>query len=302
MARCHIFAGKINMTPYPIFGDLRRASTTISCRDAESIPKVPNAGAVELLDGKPIQVMHNGLKVLYGGYHGDWMANIIHGLRGHHEPQEERAFNEILRYCRPKTSILELGAFWTYYSMWYLKSVPFSTAYCLEPDSTHIEIGQENMRMNGLSATFVNACVGEQFIEKKQFATESGKTVEIPQHNLPSVMEHFRINDIELLHADVQGAELGLLLSCDPLFSAGKIRFLVVSTHHSLISGSSTTHTDCVAYLKTKGAHILCEHDVDESFSGDGLIVASMRPEDSIIPPISISRCRRSDSLFTSGY
>lgn len=290
------------MTSFPILGDLRRATTTISCRDADSIPKVPNAGAVEFIDGKPVQVMHNGLKVLYGGYHGDWMANIIHGLRGHHEPQEERAFNEILRYCRPKTIILELGAFWAYYSMWYLKSIPFSTAYCLEPDSTHIAVGQENMHMNGLSANFVHACAGDQFIEKKQFLTESEETVNIPQHNVPSVMEHFQLDDIELLHADIQGGELGLLLSCDPLFATGKIRFLVVSTHHSLISGSTTTHTDCVAYLKSKGAHILCEHDVDESFSGDGLIVASMRPEDRIIPGIIISRCRRSDSLFAEGY
>ena len=77
------------MGTYAIQSELRRATMTISCRDAEAIPKVPNAGAVEVLDGTPVQIMHNGLKVLYGGYHGDWMANIIHGLRGHHEPQEE---------------------------------------------------------------------------------------------------------------------------------------------------------------------------------------------------------------------
>jgi hypothetical protein len=87
---------------------LRRASLTISCRDAELIPKVANAGAVEMMGGKPVQIMHNGLKVMYGGYHGDWMATVIHGLRGHHEPKEERAFHEILRYWRPKTSIVEL--------------------------------------------------------------------------------------------------------------------------------------------------------------------------------------------------
>lgn len=290
------------MTSYPILGDLRRATMTISCRDAESIPKVSNAGAIEIVDGKPVQVMHNGLRVLYGGYHGDWMANVIHGLRGHHEPQEERAFNELLRYCRPKTCILELGSFWAYYSMWYLKSIPFSTAYCLEPDATHIAVGQENMRLNSLGANFVRACVGDQFIEQKQFATESGESVLMPQHTVPSAMEHFGLNGIELLHADVQGAELGILSSCASLFAAGKIRFLVISTHHASISGSSTTHAECVASVKASGAHILCEHDVDESFSGDGLIVAAMRPEDRSIPPIVISRCRRGESLFVSGY
>jgi FkbM family methyltransferase len=290
------------MTSYPIIDNLRRATTTINCRDAESIPKIPNAGAVEIVDGKPVQIMHNGLRVMYGGYHGDWMANIIHGLRGHHEPQEERAFNELLRYCRPKTSILELGAYWAYYSMWYLKSIPFSKACCLEPDTTHIAVGQENMRLNSLAASFVRACVGDQFIEKKQFTTESGESVLMPQHTVQSAMTHFDLSDIELLHADVQGAELGLLSSCASLFDAGKIRFLVISTHHVSISGSTSTHADCVASLKARGAHILCEHDVDESFSGDGLIVAAMRPEDRSIPPIIISRCRRGESLFVNGY
>lgn len=290
------------MSTYTIQSELRRATMTITCRDAESIPKVPNAGAVEIVDGKPVQIMHNGLKVLYGGYHGDWMANIIHGLCGHHEPQEEKAFHELLRYCRPKTCILELGAFWAYYSMWYLKSIPFGVAYCLEPDANHIAVGRENMLLNGLDASFVHSCVGDQFIAQRQFTTESGESVTVPQHTVPSVKAHFGLDDIELLHADVQGAELGLLSSCSPLFAAGKIRFLMVSTHHVSISGSTTTHTDCVAALKANGAHILCEHDVDESFSGDGLIVAAMRPEDSLIPPIVISRCRRGDSLFVRGY
>jgi FkbM family methyltransferase len=254
------------------------------------------------VEGKPVQIMHNGLRVLYGAYHGDWMANVIHGLRGHHEPQEEKAFHEILRYCRPKTCILELGAFWAYYSMWYLKSVPFSAAFCVEPDANHIAVGQENMSLNKLQAAFVQACAGEEFLPEKSFSTESGEVVRIPQHTVPSAMAHFDLEEIEVLHADVQGAELGLLSSCTGLFEAGKIRFLVVSTHHVSISGSSSTHADCIATLRAHGARILCEHDIDESFSGDGLIVAAMRREDSVIPAIEISRCRRSDSLFVTGY
>ena len=290
------------MKEYPVDDGLRRASLAIGCRDAESIPKVPNAGAMEINEGKPVQIMHNGLRVAYGGYHGDWMANIIHGLRGHHEPQEEKAFHEILRYCRPKSCILELGAFWAYYSMWFLKSIPFGKAYCLEPDAAHLAVGRENMRLNGLEGDFVRACVGDEHIAQIPFATGSGGSAPMPQHTVPSVMTHFGLEQVELLHADVQGAELGLLGTCSPLFAAGKIRFVVASTHHSSISGSASTHADCVGFLKTKDANILCEHDVDESFSGDGLIAAAMRAEDRLIPAIEVSRCRRSHSLFATGY
>jgi FkbM family methyltransferase len=287
---------------FSIQGELRRATLTISCRDAEHIPKIANAGAVEQVDGAPVQIMHNGLKVVYGGYHGDWMANIIHGLRGHHEPQEEKAFYELLRYCRPNSCILELGAFWAYYSMWFLKEIPFSSAYCLEPDLGHLVVGQTNMRLNGLTAKFLHASVGNQFLQSQDFLTESGNRVQVPQHSVSSAMTFFERDQIELLHADVQGGELALLLSCEALFLAGKIRFAVISTHHGSISGSAKTHSECVDYLNSVGAHIMCEHDVDESFSGDGLIVAAMRPEDKLIPEIAISRCRRGDSLFVSGY
>ena len=180
---------------------------------------------------------------------------------------------------------LEFGAFWAYYSMWYFQSIPFSGAYCLEPDAKHIAVGQENMRLNGLDASLVHASAGDQCIAAKLFSTESGESVLIPQHTVPSVMAHFRLENIEL----VQGVEFGLLSNCAPLLAAGKIRFLVVSTHHVSISGSPTTHADFVARLKANGASILCEHDVDESFSGDGLIVADMRSEDSLISPIVIS-------------
>ena len=290
------------MNADPADANLRRITLTIGCRDAESIPKVPNAGAVEMVNGKPVQIMHNGLKVAYGGYHGDWMGAIIHGLRGHHEPQEEKAFYEILRYCRPKTCILELGAFWAYYSLWYLRSIPFSRAYCVEPDASHMAVGRENMRLNGLEAKFVRGCVGDEHIAEQPFLTESGKSVLMPKHTAASALTHFGLDRVEVLHADIQGAEARPSDVLRPLFAAGKIRFVVISTHHSSISGSVSTHADCLAVLRGNDGHILCEHDVDESYSGDGLIVAAMRPEDRIIPPIPVSRCRRSESLFTTGY
>jgi FkbM family methyltransferase len=186
--------------------------------------------------------------------------------------------------------------------MWYLREIPFSRAFCVEPDPRHLAAGQDNMRLNGLQASFMQASIGEQFVAQAPFTTESGESLVVAQQCGPSLMMHWQLDAIEVLHADVQGAELALLKGCDALIAEGKIRFFVISTHHALISGSATMHADCVSYLKARGANILCEHDIDESFSGDGLIVAAMRAEDRIIPPIAISRCRRADSLFASGY
>ena len=103
---------------------------------------------------------------------------------------------------------------------------------------------------------------------------------------------------IEMLHMDVQGAETGFLRSIAHVDPAQRPRFVVVSTHHSSISGSSATHVDCIEILRSLGAKIMIEHSVQESFSGDGLIVASFAPEDEVIRLPLISRNEPAHSLF----
>jgi hypothetical protein len=75
----------------------------------------PGPGKVISFEGKPVQIMHNGLRVVAGGYYGDWMTRIIERLHGHHEPQEEAVFHEILKLLPPDATMLELGGFWSYY-------------------------------------------------------------------------------------------------------------------------------------------------------------------------------------------
>src|SRR4051812_31657526 len=46
-----------------------RIGLTLRCRDTDPIPKVADAGSVH--DG--VQLMHNGVRVVEGGYYGAWM-------------------------------------------------------------------------------------------------------------------------------------------------------------------------------------------------------------------------------------
>jgi len=98
-----------------------RISMAARCKDSDDIPKVLGAGLVSLDDqGRRIQTMHNGLKILADGYHGAWMTELIRRCRGHHEPQEERAFYEVVRRLPADAKMMELGGFWTYYTNWFL--------------------------------------------------------------------------------------------------------------------------------------------------------------------------------------
>ncbi len=48
------------------------------------------------------------------------MAEIIRCLRGHHEPQEEAVFHQIVERLKHESpaapAIVELGSFWSYYA------------------------------------------------------------------------------------------------------------------------------------------------------------------------------------------
>lgn len=286
----------------PTMNELERSLMTVSCRDADPIPKVHAAGSVMQRGADRVQVMHNGIEVVYGGYYGDWMAHVIRGLRGHHEPQEELIFHVLLRYVRNRTRMVELGSFWAYYTQWYLKEIPDSTALCIEPDVHHLAVGQRNAALNGHTdrVRFINGWIGEMAQSVHTAPTEtSPEPVSLPMFNAASVVAEAG-ESIELLHLDIQGAELPFLRSITSDMASQKLRFIMVSTHHSCISGSKTTHVDCVEALRAIGATILVEHDVIESFSGDGLILASTLACDRDLWFPAISRNRAERSLFKS--
>ena len=248
----------------------QRVQLTVSCRDADAVPKVPNAGqVVEIPDGR-VQIMHDGSRVMAGGYHGDWMIEVIRSLRGHHEPQEELLFHHLLGYVRPGTLVVELGCFWAYYTNWYLGAVPGSRAVCVEPNASNLEVGRRNIALNGHTAEFINALVGE--------ARNPGAPG-LECLDMDALLDRIDSSPIEVLHMDVQGAELPFIRSMPRAVEAGLVRFVVVSTHDAAISGSATTHADCIRELEFCGGTILAEHSVAESYSGDGLIVAGFQSQ-----------------------
>jgi len=269
-----------------------RVAMTCRCRDCDSIPKVPDAGRVIDFNGQRVQIMHEGSRVVADGYCGSWMTRIIESLRGHHEPQEELVFHHILKHVRPETRIVEVGAFWAYYSNWYLGAVSGSEAILVEPDENHLACGKVNLELNGRSAMLVNACIGSCHIASVAMSRESDhQVVKIPSHNMGSLLKLIGERPIELLHIDAQGAELPFLSSARDAVERGLVRFLVVSTHHESISGSPSTHRECVREILAMGGVILSEHPVEESFSGDGLIAASFSPNDRgiFLPKISVN-------------
>ena len=262
-------------TPPVAIDEWQRVEMTAACRDCDSIPKIPGAGQVFEEDGRRIQRMHNGVRVTAGGYNGEWMSRLIERLQGHHEPQEELIFHQLMSHMGPRATMLELGGYWCYYSLWFLNGEPGRRSWSIEPNPEYLAVGSRNADLNEASGlNFGQACVGPVSIPSVRFQTETMGVVDIPQITVTDLMRQLSLEHLDLLHCDIQGAETGMIESCEALFRNRKVRFAMVSTHAHQISGDPLTHQRCLQMIRDFGGQVLAEHDVHESFSGDGLITA----------------------------
>jgi FkbM family methyltransferase len=260
-----------------------RMEMTISCRDTDYIKKVKDAGVIKKQNGVEVQVMHNGLLVKNGGYHGTWMSDIITSLKGHHEPQEEKIFYEVLKRLEPGATMIELGCFWSYYSVWFNTAVKDAKNICCEPDPVNLALGKENASLNNTKdMNFVQSAAGADDGAMIDIVMESDmpNTASVPVRTVDSLLREFRWKKLDILHMDVQGFEMSALQGALESIKAKKVRFLFVSTHHYLFSDNPNTHGECMAFIKENGGSIISSHTIPESFSGDGLIVASFDPRD----------------------
>ena len=138
----------------------KRILRTISCPQNKYIPRVDDAGKI-FLPEPGYQLMHNGLKVEIDGYYGEYKSNgrgfvtdMLIRNKGVHEPQEERMFQEVLKYIPDNGSMLELGSYWAFYSMWFYQQVKNAECYMVEPERKNMEVGRRNFALNGFKGYF----------------------------------------------------------------------------------------------------------------------------------------------------
>ena len=233
---------------------LQRIEDVIRSADNAFIPRVKDAGVIRR--GK--QIMHNGLKIHLGSYYGPEYSKMLEVSKGVHEPQEERVFAEVIKSIPAGATMIEMGAFWSFYSMWFNKEVKDARNFMIEPDEFNIGHGKRNFRLNKMKGTFVKAFVGRQSAR-----IDGAKTIAIDDF----VAEN-RIPFIHMLHSDIQGFEYDMLMGAEKTFNEKKIGYAFISTH------TNELHYQCLDFLKKHNFVILASADLDETCSVDGLIAA----------------------------
>lgn len=226
---------------------LKRFRDVLSDPNNSRIPRDPHAG--EIRDGAV--VMHNGLLVRLGGYY-DRFSDILLMNRGVHEPQEEAVFAEVLTKIPAGGTMLELGSYWAFYSLWFFARIPGARCYMVEPHPERIKAGMHNFKLNRSTGDFVQAGIGGN----------NGITVD-------GFLKDKRIAALDILHSDIQGAELEMLRGAAESMRAGRIRYFFISTH------SQDIHLSCLKLLEESGYEIIASADYEkQTFCYDGIIVA----------------------------
>jgi hypothetical protein len=249
----------------------RRIADVCLSADNAHILRVADAGSVRA----GTQIMHNGIAIRQGCYYGNGIEHMLALNRGVHEPQEERVFGELIKLLPDGAMMMELGAYWAFYSMWFQRSVRQARSILVEATAENLAAGEANFALNQMSGTFIHACVADQ----AGMAADGTRSVSID-----SLMAEYGLNHLNVLHSDIQGHELAMLDGAVETLGQQKVDYVFISTH--LNSG---LHRQCAAKLAAWGYHILHSIDLDETFSDDGLIVAS-RPGPAQLPPMQLSR------------
>lgn len=232
-----------------------RHREVMGCPDNDLIPRVAGAGVVK--DGS--QVMHNGIRIRAGSYYGDEVTRMLERNRGVHEPQEERVFAAVLGHLPPQPVMMELGAYWGFYSLWFLKERPAGRAILVEPESENLKMGRDNFALNNARGEFVQAFVGAE----AHTSAVGQRTVCVDE-----LMAQFKLDHLDLLHADIQGSELRMLDGARRTIERGLVDYVFISTH------SAELHAGCRERLIAQGFEIIAEADMQNTYSLDGLIAA----------------------------
>lgn len=211
---------------------------------------------------KNLVCLHNGLSVPLSGRRSYYagFSEILVLNRGVHEPLEEFVFQELLKVIGPAPVMLELGAYWGHYSMWLKQRRPAAIVYLVEPDRSNLAAGKENFARNGFAGHFIHDTVDARHFEVDRFLDEN------------------RLDRLDILHADIQGAEVTMLKGCQRAFALGKVSHCFVSTH------SQALHLEVIAVLAAAGFRIEASADFDrETTSFDGFVFAARDGEPEIL-------------------
>ncbi len=208
-------------------------------------------------------ILPNGIKLStycsYGALSKEKINQII--LTGKWQQRVDDIFYEVLKYIPSKATMLEVGAYWSYYSLLFSHVVDNPSNFILEPHPDHLRCGIKNFELNQKKGYFYRFYFGFDY-EKKISHSHGSIHMQMDWFIVQNDIDH-----IDVLFIDSQGSELDVLTSSVEAIEQNKIDYFFIATH------SFKKHENCLNFFTDKNFQILVEYLPSKEIK-DGLILA----------------------------
>ena len=220
----------------------------------DKLEKKPQAGTI----CEDTQVMHNGLLIYKQSYCDGKLSKIFEKTKGIFEPEVQYYFETVLKNMGKTPVMIELGSYWGFYSMWFLKHCDGGRAFLIDPNAKNLVFGQRNFSLNNLTGNFICAFIGK--LPCLEFN-------DVPTINIDSFIRDNRLHSVDILHVDIQGYEMEMLEGAAESFQEKKIGYIFIATH------SKELHKGCLDFLQKMNYKIVSNIDKPKVKCEDGFIL-----------------------------
>jgi FkbM family methyltransferase len=164
----------------------------------------------------------------------------------------------LLKTQQQHFKMVELGSNQAYYSLMFKamckQHKKTSQTVCVEPNDRHMIRGKEHFHLNDHEALFCDYIIGDRELIKKDLDASSlpggSEFLLVTKKEiltLSQLLEIYNIEELDILHMDVDHSERAILASSEHLFKNKKIKTVFISTHRPDL------HQYCFDFLKECG-------------------------------------------------
>lgn len=173
----------------------------------------------------------------------------------------EKACLDIKNKKSKTLSMVELGSDHAYYSMLFQSIVGKERAknIMVEPTDLHMERGKKHFFHNNMDGIFDNRCIGNHWIDDRW---HHGKI----STNIDAIMSDYEIQELDILHSDIDGNETVLIDTQLSAFSEKKINYIFLLTH------SNKKHIYCKNKFIDWGYNLIFE-ETNSVIGHDSLLI-----------------------------
>lgn len=132
----------------------------------------------------------------------------------------------------PKKShyhMIELGANQAYYSILF-KSIlgkDITTNIMVEPYEPYVWRAKNQFELNGYEGVYIDKSIGDKCVIH-------GTSFNKQQTSIDELMQEYKINDLDVLHCDIDGAEHTMLEGAKCTLKNKSVNYVFILTHYNL--------------------------------------------------------------------